>query len=239
MTARAVARNVYRRLTSTVGSIQQIDGTPGQFVLSYDDGPDPRHTPGILEVLAEFNATATFFVLLSKVRQNPGLLREVQAAGHEIALHGVDHQRLTLFTGREVTRRTAAGRAELEDLTGTTIRWIRPPYGAQTLSTWRALRRADVTPVMWSGTFWDWKELPHERRVAKAVSSAAPGIILLAHDSFPGVADGVVGGVEPQVERAKLARDVLSTYSDRGLRAASLNDVLRVGSGEKWAWFSR
>lgn len=239
MTSRAFARNLYRQVTAPVGSIQRISGTPGQFVLSYDDGPDPRHTPKILNVLDEFNATATFFVLMSKVRLDPGLLHEVKAAGHEIALHGVDHQRLTLFTGREVTSRTAAGKAELEDLIGTSVRWMRPPYGAQTISTWRALRRAGVTPVMWSGTFWDWKELPHEQRVAKAISTAAPGVILLAHDSFPGRADGVIAGVEPQVERARLARDVLSAYGDQGLRARSLTDALMVGHSEKWAWFSR
>lgn len=230
MTARDLARQLYRRTTGPIGSIQRIKDVPGHFVLSYDDGPDPRYTPGILDVLDKFDATATFFVLLSKVRQNPQLLKEVQAAGHEIALHGVDHQRLTLFTGREVTRRTAAGKSDLEDLIGTEVRWVRPPYGAQTWSTWRALRRANVTPVMWSGTFWDWKEMPHSERVAKALSTAAPGVILLAHDSFPGPNDGVAAAIEPQVERARLASDVLTAYADQGLRALSLTHGLKVGN---------
>ncbi len=65
MTARDIARQVYRRSTAPVGSVQRVRDTPGQFVLSYDDGPDPRYTPDILKVLDEFNATATFFVLLS------------------------------------------------------------------------------------------------------------------------------------------------------------------------------
>ncbi len=138
-----------------------------------------------------------------------------------------------------MTRRTLAGKSELEDQLGTTIRWVRPPYGAQTAATWRGLRRADLTSVMWSGTFWDWKQVAHERRVAKAVSTAVPGVILLAHDSYPGRADGVAVGVEPQVERARLAREVLGAYADQGLRARSLADSLMVGRTEKWAWFSK
>ena len=69
MTAKDLARNAYRKITAPVGSLQRIGGTPGEFVLSYDDGPDPRYTPEILEVLDRFNASATFFVLLSKVRR--------------------------------------------------------------------------------------------------------------------------------------------------------------------------
>lgn len=239
MTARDFAKATYRRVTRPVGSIQRVTATPGQFVLTYDDGPDPRYTPGILEVLDSFEATATFFVLLSKVRRDPSLLREVQSAGHEIALHGVDHQRLTNFTAHEVTQRTAAAKAELEDTIGSEVTWMRPPYGAQQFSTWRALRKANVSPVMWSGTFWDWKDMAHDKRVTKALSVASPGVLLLAHDSFPDAADGVVGALEPQVERAQLAKDVLSAYSDKGLRARSLGDALIGAESERWAWFSK
>ncbi len=238
MTFRDVARAAHRRATEPIGSIQRVADIEGQFVLTYDDGPDPRYTPGILEALRDFNATATFFVLLSKVDRNPNLLREVKAAGHEIALHGIDHQRLTNFTNAEVTQRTAAGKARLEDTLGSRIEWMRPPYGAQRFSTWRALRKANVTPVMWSGTFWDWKDIAHEARVKKALSGASPGVLLLAHDSFPDAADGVIGAVEPQVERPRLTRDVLSAYADRGLQARSLGDSLKVGTKEQWAWFS-
>lgn len=239
MTVRELARSSYRAVTRPVGSIQSTANTPGTFVLTYDDGPDPRYTPGVLAALQDFNATATFFVLLSKVDRNPGLLREVKSAGHEIALHGVDHQRLTHFSPSEVTQRTKAGKQKLEDLLGSEVRWMRPPYGAQTFSTWRAIRKASVAPVMWSGTFWDWKELPHDKRVAKALSAATPGALILAHDSFPDAQDGVVGAAEPQVERARLARDVLAGYEDLGLKARSLGDALTLGKAEQWAWFAK
>jgi peptidoglycan/xylan/chitin deacetylase (PgdA/CDA1 family) len=239
MTLREVAKTGYRQITKPVGSIQEIRTTADHFVLTYDDGPDPKNTPQILNVLQEFDATATFFVLLSKVNKSPELLREVAAAGHEIALHGIDHQRLTNFSGSAVYHRTKAGKDELEDLLGIKIQWMRPPYGAQTLSSWRAIRKSGLTPVMWSATMWDWKDVSHEARVAKAVSTAAPGAILLGHDSFPGVDDGVPARPEPTVNRPKLAHDVLAAYADHGLHARSVSDLLRQGSAKKWAWFAR
>jgi len=239
MTARDVVKRIYRGATRPIGSIQQVRDTPGRFVLTYDDGPDPRHTPAILEVLREFDATATFFVLMSKVDRNPELLREVAAAGHEIALHGIDHQRLTSFTAPEVTARTAEGKARLEDTLGSAIQWMRPPYGAQQFSTWRAIRKANVAPVMWSGTLWDWKDMPHDQRVAKAVSTAAPGVLLLAHDSFPDAGDGVIAAAEPHVERARLTHDVLAAYADVGLTACSLREALTEGDAQRWAWFAK
>lgn len=237
--ARKRAKALYRVATEPVGSIQELSPAPGQFVLTYDDGPDPRYTPDILNVLSDFGATATFFVLLSKVERHPSLLQEVLAAGHEIALHGLNHQRLTSLTGREVFERSRAGKHRLEDSIGEQVRWLRPPYGAQTVTTWRAIRRADLASVVWSGTFWDWKPMPAEQRFAKATSTARPGVIMLAHDSFPDRQDGIVGAVEPQVERASLARDVLSAYRDKGLEARSLKNAVTIAAPQQWAWFSR
>ena len=71
--------------------------------------------------------TPTFFVLVPRARRQRGLLGEIVAAGHEIALHGIDHRPLTQFSPADVRRRTEDGRAELEDLIGMTVRWFRPP----------------------------------------------------------------------------------------------------------------
>ena len=138
-----------RRALGPVGSVVAVRTGQRTAVVTYDDGPEPGGTDRVLTALASHAARATFFVLVSRARRYPGLLREVVAAGHEIALHGVDHRRLTSFPAAEVRRRCADGRAELEDLTGQRVRWMRPPYGAQTLSTSLAIRRAGLTPVLW------------------------------------------------------------------------------------------
>ncbi|MCU1574846.1 MAG: Peptidoglycan/xylan/chitin deacetylase, PgdA/CDA1 family, partial [Micrococcaceae bacterium] len=198
------AKPVVRAHSGFVGSIVAVDTAVRKIVLTYDDGPEPGGTDSILKVLDERKLSATFFVLLSRARRHPGLLGEVVAAGHEVALHGLDHQRLTGFSFREVAQRTRDGRAELEDLTGSKVEWVRPPYGRQTLASWRAVQSAGVKPVMWSATSWDSKEVHQTDRIRKAMTGAAPGAILLSHDGHAGPADGVDDGPSPSLDRGEL-----------------------------------
>ena len=60
--------------------------TAPSLVLTFDDGPDPANTPRVLEVLRDRGASATFFVLMTRVRREPRLLAELMAAGHEVGL---------------------------------------------------------------------------------------------------------------------------------------------------------
>ncbi|MGI3784425.1 MAG: polysaccharide deacetylase family protein, partial [Janthinobacterium lividum] len=167
----------------------------------------------------------------------------VRSAGHEIGLHGVDHQRLTRFSYAEVRARTAAAKVELEALTGEPVRWFRPPYGAQTPTTWAAVRRTGLVPVLWGPTTWDWRDLPQEDRVRKAREGAGPGAVVLAHDAFAGVGDGAVdegrGLVEPEVDRFDLVDRVLTAYAEDGLRGRSLGSALELGSLVRAARFRR
>jgi peptidoglycan/xylan/chitin deacetylase (PgdA/CDA1 family) len=209
-------------------------------VLTLDDGPDPVVTPRMLEVLERHEATATFFVLLTRVRRHETVLQEIMAAGHEIALHGPDHRPLSQFSAREVGRRTAAARAELEDVTGRSVRWFRPPYGQQTPSRWAAVRRTGLEPVLWSATTWDWKPgVTDADRVARAIDGCRPGGILLAHDGIADQRDGVSDEPAPAVDRPRLLNQVLEHLGDGGLSGASLDHVLRTARPVRTMEFSR
>lgn len=255
----ARAKRALRRAAAPVGSVVAVRTSEPEVVLTFDDGPDPVGTPAVLDALAAHGATATFFVLLTRVRRHPGLLERVVAEGHEIALHGPDHRRLTSLPAREVHTRTAAAARELAALTGTWPRWFRPPYGAQTPATWLAVRRAGLVPVLWGPTTWDWRDVGQDERVRKAQDGARPGAVLLAHDAFAGPGDGAAEGVgsgagsgpagraepgggagpAPDVDRADLVDRVLAAYADRGWRGRSLGAALRHGRLVRAAHFAR
>ena len=234
-----VVKPIIRSHSSFVGSVVAVDTAVPRIVLTYDDGPEPGGTDNILKVLDDRQLTATFFVLLSRARRHPGLLAEVAAAGHEIALHGLDHQRLTGFSSREVEQRTKDGRAELEDLTGSRVDWIRPPYGRQTLATWCAVKSAGLMPVMWGTTSWDSRVASQADRVRQAMAGARPGAILLAHDGHAGPADGVDDGPSPSVDRGDLTARILDACADAGLGAWALKEALKHGTPVLAAWFKR
>ncbi|RFU23045.1 hypothetical protein D0Z06_02645 [Geodermatophilus marinus] len=212
------------------GSAVAVRTAERHVVLTFDDGPEPGGTDRVLAALADAGATATFFVLLSRARRYPGLLAEVVAAGHEVALHGVDHRALPDLPLAEVARLVRTGKAELEDATGRAVRWHRPPYGRQTPRTWRAVVQAGLLPVLWGPTTWDWRDVSHAERLAKAQEGVGPGAIVLAHDGFAGPEDLAWDGPGPVLDRGRLIADVLAGYAARGLATRSLAEALTAGT---------
>lgn len=228
--AAAPIRGFVRRHSASIGSLVAVDTQEPMFALTFDDGPAVGGTDVLLPVLAEYRARATFFVLLTAARRHPSLLAEVVAAGHEIGLHGIDHRALTTLRNSDVRRRQRDGRAELEDLAGAQVRWMRPPYGRQSLRTWRATRAAGMTTAMWGASTWDWRDIDQHQRLAHCLPELHRGVILLAHDGFAGPPDGVAAGPPPEVDRADLIDRVLAGAGEKGLSAVSLGNL--VGGGE-------
>jgi peptidoglycan/xylan/chitin deacetylase (PgdA/CDA1 family) len=235
--ADAARRTVRRGVGRVAGSAVSVRTDQPEVVLTFDDGPEPAGTDRVLQALDRAGATATFFVLLTRVRKYPSLLDEVVAAGHEVALHGVDHRALPTLPPGEVGGLLRGGRAELEDAAGRAVRWYRPPYGRQTVRNWRAVTAAGMVPVLWGPTTWDWKDAPHHERVERAQRGLTAGAIVLAHDGFAGPEDGACDGPPPVVDRGELMSAVLETYDAKGLRARSLVDALGQGSLVRETWF--
>ncbi|MGY1606524.1 MULTISPECIES: polysaccharide deacetylase family protein [unclassified Geodermatophilus] len=234
---RTTRRTARRGAGTLLGSAVEVRTAAPHVVLTFDDGPEPGGTDRVLTALADASASATFFVLLTRVRRYPALLEEVVAAGHEVALHGVDHRALPTLHPDEVARRVRDGKAELEDVLGAPVRWFRPPYGRQTMRNWRAALDAGLLPVLWGPTTWDWRDVSPEERLAKAMAGVTRGSIVLAHDGFAGPEDAACDGPPPQVDRGELVRAVLEGYAERGLGARSLQAALDAGSLVRETWF--
>jgi peptidoglycan-N-acetylglucosamine deacetylase len=235
---RVLVHSVRRGGGRFAGSVVAVRTGVAHVALTFDDGPEPGGTDRVLAALADAGATGTFFVLVGRVRRYRALFDEVVAAGHEIGLHGADHRALPALPVTEVARIVRDARAELEDATGAAVRWHRPPYGRQTLRTWRAVTGAGLVPVLWGPTTWDWKDVPHEQRLAKAQDGVAPGAVVLAHDGFAGAEDLAFDGPAPRLDRGELVAAVLERYAARGLVARSVGEVLATGRAVREARFT-
>lgn len=226
-------------LASSIGaSLYAVRTEARNVVLTYDDGPQPGGTERVLDALAEYGATATFFVLMTRVRRYRRLFAEVVKAGHEIGLHGMDHRRLPELDPADVESRTNDARSELQDLLGGAVVWFRPPYGAQSLETWHAVTRTGMTPVLWSHALQDWRDVPAGTRHDIALDSARPGSIMLAHDGYASREDGAVDGKPPEIDRGELARDLLQVYRERDLSGCSLARALEDGDALMRVWLT-
>ena len=147
--AMAPASQLYGR-TVTHGS------DPGQMALTFDDGPNDPHTMHLLDVLARYNARATFFLIGKYVRQRPEIARAVLAAGHEIGNHTYSHPNLVLVSARRLRQELDDCRKALEDALGTKTTLFRPPFGGRRPNVLRTARSLGLSPIMWSVTGYDW-----------------------------------------------------------------------------------
>lgn len=212
-----------------LGSCTGVSGIGDRVVLTYDDGPEPESTTAVLTALREHSATATFFVLVGRARRQRALLAEVLSEGHEVAVHGLDHRRLTNLPRREVLRRSRDAKAELEDLTGTPMRWFRPPYGKQRVSDYLAIRALGLEVILWGPTLQDWRDTTHDERLNSAMDGVGPGAILLGHDGYAEESDGANDGPRPTLDRRRLTADVLELYAERGLAGVSVGGAVGLG----------
>ena len=159
-------------------------GTAPHIALTYDDGPDPASTPHFLDLLARHGRRATFFVLGRYAARHPELVDRIAREGHELAVHGWDHDCV-------VAKRPGRLRRELRDtaelltgITGEPVRWYRPPYGVLTTEALLAARAAGLRTVLWTAWGRDWEAGATPARIVTTVERRlAPGGTLLLHDT--------------------------------------------------------
>ncbi len=137
-------------------------GRADHVAITFDDGPDPEWTPAFLEVLANQQVRATFFMLGSMAAREPGLAAEIAGAGHEVAVHGWEHRYTVLRSPWAVADDLARARDAVADATGAQPRFYRPPYGVLSAGALAAARRLGLTPVLW--TCWGPRREPDRRR---------------------------------------------------------------------------
>ena len=98
--------------------------------LSFDDGPDPRFTPAVLEILKQKKVSATFFVVGINAEESPGLLQREYAEGHVIGNHTYDHPNVATISEVATKRELSATQRLIENATGHATTLFRPPYNA-------------------------------------------------------------------------------------------------------------
>ncbi len=164
------ARAVSRMIPADV--LWYVDTDTPAFALTFDDGPSPDTTPGLLDVLARHRAHATFFLIGERAKAHPQLVAAIAAGGHEIANHLMRDERSALMPADRF-------RADLAETTG-----VLAPYG----------------PVRWFRPGSGWFTPRMLRSAAQQNLRAVLGTLVAAHDGGPGddrIAAGLLAGIRP------------------------------------------
>ena len=171
-----------------------------KIALTFDDGPHPKQTRRILEILDRYGVHATFFMIGVNVVQYPDVARAVLAAGHEVGNHTYSHRHLTRLSERELEAELGACEDALEELCEYRPHLFRPPEGAVTPDVRTCSDAGDYHLILWSLDTRDWETRDAQAIVDCVLQRIRPGDIILMHD-YVGV-----GGRTPEALEILLPR---------------------------------
>jgi peptidoglycan/xylan/chitin deacetylase (PgdA/CDA1 family) len=149
------------------------------LALTFDDGPDPRGTPAVLDALAASGVKATFFVLGERVQQNPALLAQIVEQGHAVEVHGYRHLRHPECTREAVEADLNRALDALRETGVSPSRW-RIPWGHLADFTPELAQAHELSIVGWTSDTHDWRG--DSATTMLATLPLTHGGIVLAHD---------------------------------------------------------
>lgn len=165
------------------GKYIDAKGHGGKVVaLTFDDGPDPRFTPKILDILKKENVKATFFVIGSRVAKNPHLARRASDEGHLIGNHSYTHPDLKLDTRDKIIQELKKCQDAIYRVTGQEPHYFRPPKGLFDDTTTAIAKQANYKIVLWDVCVEHKASPTPEREAKRVLLLVRPGYIILAHD---------------------------------------------------------
>lgn len=153
------------------------------LALTFDDGPDPRATPAVLDELSHAGATATFFVLAPRAAAAPELIGRMREEGHTVALHAHEHVRHTERSPEWLRADTARALARLAEHGIRPDLW-RAPWGV--LAPWTATVAAEqgLRLLGWSVDTHDWRGDRAADMFEVCRERLCDGAVVLAHDGI-------------------------------------------------------
>lgn len=195
-------------------------GEPGRkcLALTFDDGPSPA-TPAILEILAEYRITATFFQIGSSVISHPGIAQAVTAAGHELGNHSHTHPNFALTRPSFIAGEFQRAQDAIAEASGTLPRLLRAPYGVRWFGFREMQNLLNLKGVMWSIIGMDWK-LPGGAIATRVLDRISGGDIICLHDGRGTLKDP---DVRPTVEAV---RRIVPELLEKGYHFETVSQLL-------------
>ncbi len=187
--------------------------------LTFDDGPDPRYTPRVLEILSRADAPGTFFMMGKNVAKHPDLARRV-AHDHKVGNHSYSHPDLSYASAATARDQLERTHEIIERVTKQTPIAFRPPYGRFSAATQLVAAGMGYDTILWSDNL-NSRATPSSN-IDKLGKTVKPGSIVLAHDGGTLPNQTVIATLPPLIQRLR----------ERDIRLVGLVELLATARDE-------
>jgi peptidoglycan/xylan/chitin deacetylase (PgdA/CDA1 family) len=193
-----------------------------EIAITIDDGPDPKITPQVLDLLDHYRANASFFVIGERANRYPDLTNEIVRRGHSVENHSQRHSHLfSLYGPGAFGREIETAQSSIRKATGDVPLFFRAPAGLRNPFLDPALNRLGLRYVTWTRRGFDTVTTDAQKVLRRLTRDLAPGDILLLHDGHAAETDG----------GRPMILEVLPLLLERaiacGLRPATLRQAMR------------
>lgn len=208
------------RPSDSLWHVNAPKGSPPTLYFTFDDGPNARWTPPLLDALNNTRARATFFLIDEHITEETApIVRRIADDGHAIALH-TGSRRPVVMDPDELAVQLQRAASRIEAITGRApCKLFRPHAGWRSLTMYRGLRKAGYRLAGWSWGMWDWDwwRAPRGDAIAKRLArKASAGDIIVIHDGHH---------KNPNADRrhaAEAIRRIVPVLEKRGFRFGTL-----------------
>lgn len=151
--------------------------------LTFDDGPDDKYTPQIMDILDRNQVKGTFFLVGSLIERHPAVVKKLVANGHQVAGHGWSHSNLKNLDRDQILSELDQTSLSFRNVLGLEPLMFRPPYGGLSPDVMKEASARGYTSVIWNADSLDWYSRSADSILASALADTRRGSIILMHSS--------------------------------------------------------
>ncbi|HET6295455.1 MAG TPA: polysaccharide deacetylase family protein [Kribbella sp.] len=183
ITTITIATSSARKPPAGPAAAAPVAAAPPKYVLlTFDDGPDPKYTPQILDILEAYDAKATFFEVGREIGRHPELTLRIHQLGHSVQNHTWTHADLRGLSWMTFKDQIQSTDEAIRAQTGYTPRCLRPPYGSVDAVVTKRATSLGKELVLWKIDSRDWTRPGTTEIVRRALTGVQNGSTILFHD---------------------------------------------------------
>lgn len=187
-----------------------------QVALTFDDGPDGKVTPAIIDILNKYKVKGNFFFLGSHVEAHPQVVKKAYNSGHLVLSHSYNHVELPKLTAKEIKIEIERAGNSIKSVIGKEPAIIRTPYGETNKQVVEIAQQEGYSVVLWSIDTLDWSQKEASNIVNNVMIHVRNGDIILMHSD------------SKKTEAAKALPDLIEGLEEKGFEMVDLETLLNI-----------